>query len=119
MTHGTGHAIPSTKNHGHTQAVTTSEHATAVQPSPRGVKRIAEGGAVVGVASRPKSGPQPARVSSIPRNNSGTSKQSGHKARKNKKVSAEESDDLEKAIGGKNENDDYYDDMATGFLQFW
>ena len=119
MTHGTDHAPSSSNNHGHTRAVTIGQHAVATQPSSRSVKRVAQAGAVVGVATGPRSGPQPIRVSSTARKGSGTSKQAGHKAGKHKKTSIDESGDLEKPIGSRIENDDYYDDMATGFLQFW
>ena len=118
MTHGTGHVHSST-SHGHTHALTVSEHVVATQPSDCSVKRIAQGGATVEVIAGPRAGPQPARASVTPRKGSGTSKQAGHKVGENKKALVDECDDLQQPVGSQNEGDDYYDDMATGFLQFW
>ena len=119
MTLGAGQALPSTQSHGHTPAVTSSDHAVAAQLSPRSVKRIAQGGAVVQAGAGARTGAQSTRVHLPPRKGSGSSKHSGVKVGKNQKALAEENCESEKGGGNKNEDDDDYDDMATGFLQFW
>ena len=119
MSAGASNALPSTQNHGHTHEVTSSDYAVATPLLSRSVKRVTQSGAVIGALAGAKTGAQPARVSLGSRKGSGTAKHSGAKSAKNRKASAEECYEVESPCGGKNGDDDYYDDMATGFLQFW